>query len=221
VLRSQLAAAEQARAQYGEQLNNAVRVAEFAFLQQFPEFNGVTDANHLASIANSIRAQNPQRFAAIQNASAQAAQLLAAQQQQQQHAAARAQHEFQAYKAQQDDAFERSVGKISNADVEAVRDYLSDVLGLTPQEMQGLTRNPTAVDHRFQRALLDAGRYHALQRSAKAIPTRSVPNVQKPGVPSSKSRAQQSVEALERRLSVSGSEADGWALLQAKMRGRN
>ena len=190
-------------------------------MAQFPEFRGVTDQNHLASIASSIQAQNPQRWMAIQQTAAQHNQLWQAQSVEQQHQAARAEQQLQAYKAQQDDAFTKSVGKVSNADVEAVRDYLSDVLGLTPQEVQGLSRNPTAIDHRFQRALLDAGRYYALQQAPKAVPVRQAPRVQKPGTAEGrKSGRELNMAQLEHDLARTGSEEAGWRLLQAKMRNR-
>jgi hypothetical protein len=225
VLKDQLAATHQAQANYVAQLGNAVRVAELSFLNQFPEFRGVTDMNHLESIASSIKAQNPQRWAQIGEITAQNGQLLQAQaveqQRQAEHRAAQAEQQLQAYKAQEDAAFTKSVGKVSNAEVEAVRDYLTDVLGMSQQDIGQLSRNPTAIDHRFQRALLDAGRFHRLSNAPKAVASRSNPSVQKPGNPDFRSTARElSIAQLEHDLARTGSEEAGWRLLQAKMRGR-
>jgi hypothetical protein len=221
VLRSQVAAAEQARSQFAQQVSHAVRVAELSFLNQFPEFRGVTSQEHLASIANSIAQQNPQRWQAIHQTAAQATQLLQAQAVEQQHQAARAEHQLQSYKAEQDVAFNRAVGKVSNSDVEAVRSYLTDELGLTQQEIGMLHRNPVVIDARFQRALLDAGRYHALKNAPRVVPTRSAPRVQKPGTSAPRqSRADATEAQLMARLNASGSEADAWALLSSRIKGR-
>lgn len=53
------------QADYARQIETATRSADAAFVAAFPEFRGVTDPNHVASIATSIAAQNPQRFATM------------------------------------------------------------------------------------------------------------------------------------------------------------
>ena len=71
-----------------------------------------------------------------------------------------------------------------------------------------------------QTTMYEAAQWRLAQKAAKAFPARQAPPVQKPGVPSSKSRAQQSIAQLEYDLARTGSEEAGWRLLQAKMKGR-
>jgi hypothetical protein len=216
VLRTQLAATEQARAQYGQQLNDLTRVAEMSFLAQFPEFQGVSDPGHAASIASSIQQQNPARWQAIMQTVAQHNGLWQAQQQQQRYAAARAQQEFHAWAKTEDAKLD-----ITDADGKAVMDYLPSIGLDRDSYAQLLTTNPMARSAIGQRTMIDAAKYHALQKSAKAIPTRSVPSVQKPGTTAPRqSRAEANEAQLMARLQASGSEADGWALLQSRMKSR-
>ena len=99
-----------------------------------------------------------------------------------------------------------------------MRDYLSD-LGLSQRDINSLGRNPTAVDHRFQRALLDAARYRALQQAPRAVATRAIPPVAKPGRGEARHSAREmNLQQLEYELARTGSEEAGWRLLQAKMR---
>jgi hypothetical protein len=104
-------------------------------------------------------------------------------QEHQQRAAVQA-HQFQAYKIQEEAKFNEAVGTLSQSDYEAVRSYATGVLGLTPQDVSALQNNPVAVDHRFQRALLDASRFYAMNNASKALPTRNLPPVQRPGTTS-------------------------------------
>jgi len=224
-LKGEFAKIEQARSAYAQQLNAAVQVAELSFLNQFPEFRGVTDAGHVQSIASSIQAQNPQRWAAIQQTAAQAGQLIQAQSQAQaaarQAAAEQEAASFRSYKAEQDSAFDRVNGKLSTSDLDAVRNYATNVLKLSDGDLQALTTDRTARDHRFQRALLDAAKYNALMSSPpKAIP-KAVPPVQRPGVAQPRgAAAARDIGALTSKLSQSGSLNDAVALLRAHRESR-
>jgi hypothetical protein len=71
-----------------------------------------------------------------------------------------------------------------------------------------------------QRVLLEAAQHRMMMKAAKASPVRERQHVQKPGISGGKSRSAQSMEALEARLAATGSEADGWNLLQARMNRR-
>jgi hypothetical protein len=224
VLRSQVAANEQARSQYAEQINHAVRVAEVSFLSQFPEFRGVTDQNHLASIANSIQQQNPQRWNAIQQTAAQANQLLQAQAVEQQNQAAARQQQVAAWAAEQSKAYEVWAAKDGvnlSAVAPAAQKYLES-LGASGRELNQLRADHPFVNSAFfQKVLTDATRYQMLKDAPRAVASRSRPSVQKPGNPDFRASARElGMAELEARLARSGSESDAWALLQAKMRGR-
>ena len=179
-LRGQFAGVEQAHANLTQQRDAMVRAYELAILNLAPEFRGVTDLNHAASIAQSINAQNPQRWQALQPLLAQGAQLAQVQTQERQAAAARDAESFKAYAAEQD----ALVGDLSAADLSAAQEYVNEVLKLSPAEMQALTRDRTVRDHRFQRALLDAAKWHQASKASKHLSSRTVPSVQRPGTAS-------------------------------------
>ena len=122
---------------------------------------------------------------------------------------AEGQRQFQAHKAYEDAKFNATVGKLSQSDYEAVRSYATGVLGLTAEDAKALQNNPVAVDHRFQRALLDASRYHAMQSAPKSLPTRALPPVVRPGTSSGAPRDDTGAQiaALSRQLDAAPTEA--------------
>jgi hypothetical protein len=122
------------------------------------------------------------------------------------------QRQFEAYRAEQNALFDKQVGKVSQEDIRAVNTYVSDVLKLSPAEAGQLRNSPTAVDARFQRALLDASRYHAAKASA--------PRATSPKTPTQRPSAGERAPAKSRLESkASLTEAEGWELLQQRMRG--
>jgi hypothetical protein len=213
--------AEQARAHFAQQVDAAVRVAELAFLAQFPEFRGVTDPGHLKSIASAIAAQNPQRWAAIQQSVQQANSLTAAQAQERQATKAREAEAFRSYANQEDAKLERAVGKLTDADFRTVQSYARDVLALSDNELVALASDRTVRDHRFQRALLDAARYHAAQEASRGAVRKNLPPVQRPGArqppvnPSARN-----LDALQAAFGKSNSLKDAAALLAARRASR-
>jgi hypothetical protein len=226
-LKERFAAAETARAQYAQHIDHAVRVAELSFLAQFPEFRGVTDQNHLASIASSIQQQNPARWQAIQNTTAQALQVLSAQQQQQQYQAAQDRQQYAAYAEAENDKFEKATNfsALHHAEQRAITDEIlamAEESGISKQEMARLSQTDRTMRSAFaQRTLMEAAQYRLMQKTARAVPTRSVPSVTKPGNASPRASKAQTTEAqLMARLNASGSEEAGWALLQSRINRR-
>jgi hypothetical protein len=169
---------------------------------------------------NAIAQQNPARHQAIVQGLQQTGHLaraaMAEQQAQRQAAAQRDQAAFANYAAEQGKAFDQKYGKVSSSDVEATKNYLSS-LGLSDSDMAALQTDRTARDHRFQRVLLDAARYHALQQApAKAI-QKPVPPVQKPGTRQIGSpMAINNLQSLNRALDQSGRVEDAVKLMQAR-----
>jgi hypothetical protein len=112
-------------------------------------------------------------------------------------------------------------GKLKDL-MEAAPKFLEDK-GFTQSDLQALWNGKDKLslhDHRLQGLILDGMKYQNLQNAPKAVAAKPVPPVQKPGVPR-QSNANAEIQTLERRLAESGSEADGWALLQAKMRAQS
>jgi hypothetical protein len=90
------------------------------------------------------------------------------------------------------------------------------VLKLDANDLKALTTDRTARDHRFQRALLDAARYHALKSAPLPQPTRQpLPPVQRSGISRGFRQTEGDFSTLNARLNQSGRMDDGVALLNA------
>jgi hypothetical protein len=214
-LESNLAQAEAAKQQYLQAIEGANR----AGLQRLETLLSETNIGKLPTIEarqaafEDLARTNPHLYVQAQAEMQSIANAQAFQAQHQQAQQAEAQRQFATYKSQQDALFDKAVGRVSRDDVDAVNTYVSDVLKLSPEEAGQLRYNPTATDHRFQIALLDAARYHALKQAPKAYPVRArLPN-QRPGA----GERAPSPSRLEAKASLT--EAEGWELLQQRMRG--
>lgn len=207
------AAAEQVRVAYAQQLDGALAVARQVTFALIPELNGVTDANHAASVLSAIQQQNPQRFAQIQQLDRDTGQLMAAAQNERQAAA---QRELQAVRAYNDDAsksYEAKWGKVDRATGEGVRSYLEG-LGATADDLQALAN--TRLPSWAQKALVDAAMYNRIQNAPKAVVKPDLPPVQRPGVARAPGEARQrDLTSLNGRLNKSGSVDDAFALVAA------
>ncbi|QOZ34423.1 hypothetical protein [Bradyrhizobium sp. CCBAU 53421] len=207
------AAAEQVRAAYAQQLDGALAVARQVTFALIPELNGVTDANHAASVLSAIQQQNPQRFAQIQQLDRDTGQLMAAAQNERQAAAQREQQAVRAYNAEQERAYAQRYGAVDRTTGEGVRSYLQG-LGATNEDLAALSQ--TRLPVWAQRALIDAAQMEQVRNAPKAVVKPDLPPVQRPGVARAPGEARQSdITSLSTRLSKSGSEKDAFALLSA------
>jgi hypothetical protein len=219
-----VAQAEQARANYAQGLDQVVALAEVALLQQFPELANVRTADQFNGALQAIATQNPQRAQQIQSRLMEAGRLVQAQRAEharaQQLAAQRDAAELASLRAEQGKLFESKYGSVNETDGRAARTYLQS-LGVSDQEMAELYNNRLAVDHRFQKVLADAARYHALQSAPAKAVQKALPPVQRPGVSQPRSvRGAESLSTLNSRLNASGNLDDAVKLLQAKRSAR-
>ncbi|PAY06657.1 hypothetical protein CK489_27690 [Bradyrhizobium sp. UFLA03-84] len=207
------AAAEQARAMYVQQLDGALAVARQVTFALIPELQGVTDANHAASVLSAIQQQNPQRFAQLQQLDQQTGHLMAAAQHERHAAAQREWQATQTYNAEQARAYEQKYGPVDRATGESVRSYLEG-LGATGNDIAALAQ--TRLPAWAQRALIDAAQMEQVRNAPKAVVKPDLPPVQRPGVARAPSEARQTdLSTLNGRLNRSGSENDAYALLTA------
>jgi hypothetical protein len=176
----QISKASETQQQYAAALNMANQVSMARLAEIIPDVAGLPPEQRQAGLEMLAQVDRPRFDRAMQELK-QISDIHMAAQQYQQHQAAQQQHQFQTYKAEQDAKFDQAVGPVSNADQEALRTYVYDVLGLSPEEASTLHTNPTVVDHRFQKALLDASRFHAMQNATKPVATRNLPPVVRPG----------------------------------------
>ncbi|MCS3517072.1 hypothetical protein [Bradyrhizobium elkanii] len=207
------AAAEQVRAAYVQQLDGALAVARQVTFALIPELNGVTDANHAASVLSAIQQQNPQRFAQIQQLDRDTGQLMAAAQNERQATAQRELQAVHAYNAEQERAYETKWGKVDRATGEGVRSYLEG-LGATNDDIAALAQ--TRLPAWAQRALIDAAEMHRVRNAPKAVVKPDLPPVQRPGVARAPGEARQrDLTSLTGRLNKSGTVDDAFVLLSA------
>ncbi|WGR67839.1 MULTISPECIES: hypothetical protein [unclassified Bradyrhizobium] len=224
-LKGEFAKAEQVRSAYAQTLDNAVAVAEFSFLSQFPEFRGVTDAGHLKSIANSIAVQNPQRWQAIQQTAAQAGQLVQAQAAERAHAAQARQADLDRVGAEHDGKFaawEKTLPETTRRAAAAELPAMFAEAGVSVDDFaREMKTNPALRHHAFQRMVMEAAAYRAMQKNVpKALP-KNLPPVQRPGT--AQPRAPQGVQDVSRanaRFQASGSIDDALELLSAQRASR-
>lgn len=207
------AAAEQVRAAYAQQLDGALAVARQVTFAMIPELNGVTDANHAASVLSAIQQQNPQRFAQIQQLDRDTGQLMAAAQNERHAATQRELKAVQDYNAEQERAYARRYGAVDRATGEGVRSYLQG-LGATDEDLAALSQ--TRLPVWAQRALIDAAEMQQVRNAPKAVVKPDLPPVQRPGVARAPGEARHTdLTRLNRRLSKSGSVDDAFALISA------
>jgi hypothetical protein len=144
-----------------QKVEAAASLVRLQFLSQFPEFQGITDMNHLASVANQIATQNPQRWQAIQQSAARVETLNGALAQERAQAQQREQQEtFQRARTVSDE-FERQ-HNIGRDLARAMADYARDEMGFNPQDptMQRLLTMP-----KFYEAVLKSYKYDALMKN--------------------------------------------------------
>lgn len=101
----------------------------------------------------------------------------------------------------------------------AAPDFLKE-RGFTPQELTDLANGKDKLsiwDHRVQSLILDGMKYQALQKAPPKAVQKPVPPVQRPGAAQPRGAANvASIQALNQRLSESGSIDDALALMRAR-----
>jgi hypothetical protein len=213
-LEDNLTQAETARQQYVSGLETANQIGLARLTDLIPDVAALPVHQREDALAL-LAKTDPQRFSAALHEMNRITTIQNAAAQQNQHTAARAQAEFNQW-AKAEDA---KVGDISAADGKAVQDYLP-VIGLDRDSyVRLLASDKMARSSIGQRTILDAARYHAIKNAPKAVAVRDRQSVQKPGISGRASAKEESMAQLWSNLNRSGSESDGWALLQAKMRG--
>jgi hypothetical protein len=205
---------ENARQQYVQGLNVANQLAMGRLNELLPDIGALPVHQREGAMAMLAKSE-PARFQAAMHEMNRISQIQAAAAEQNQFSAARTQQEFNSWAKAED----KQVGDISAADARAVQDYLP-VIGLDRDSyVRLLASDKMARSAVGQRTMIDAAKYHALMNAPKAVPTRQPQSVQRPGISGGRSSRDESIAQLERNLDRSGSESDGWKLLQARMRG--
>ncbi len=177
-------AAEQVKAQHLTELEQA-RVTHIAAIAQIaPHLMQLppADFERGLQVLSQVDPAAFQQVSNLLNSGAQIGQALA--QAQAQNAQIQKQ-QFEAQRQQYSRASDEALGPMTYAEKAEMVDELASYVekyGLTRAQLAREAETNLALHHpAFQRMAADAIRYNRIQNAAKAVPTRQVPQVQKPG----------------------------------------
>lgn len=201
-------AAEKARTDYETQAKQAHEVLMRSLQTDFGDIQTMADVIKL-------QATDPIRFQQWQVHQMQLQAAQAATQEADARAKQKAESDWNEYANSENDKFEAEYGKVSKEDREALGVYARDVLKLSNDDLNALAKDRTAQDHRFQRALIDAAKYHkVMQAGAKVTQAaKPIPPVQRPGTRVARNGNAERQQALSNKLDQSGDMMDAFRLL--------
>ncbi len=193
-------------------LNDAHQFGQAAILALAPEL-GQVPLERWGEGINILAQSDPdrgQQLAAIFSnvaAISQRQQLLTHHQQQVAH------QNFEALRQQYSRQSDEALGPMSVSEKTAMAEELANYVGefgITREQLVHEARTNLALNHpAFQRMAADAIKYQRLMKAPKAVPTRQVPPVSRPGTATSRSGASMSkIEGLQQQLrTATGSRA--------------
>lgn len=214
-LEAELAQAAQARQQYEARQTAYTKALEDALQNEFGDIQTLNDVRKL-------QAEDPFRFQQWQLRQMELSTAKAEQQANEQRAAEEKRNSWAKFTKAESDAFENEVPEFK-AKKEEYAKRAAEVLlelGFTDAELAKFASGEDKIalfDRRMQRLLFDRIKLSEIRSAPpKAIP-KPVPPVQRPGAKQSSGAAQaQSLQALNQKLSASGSLDDAMALLMAQ-----
>jgi hypothetical protein len=203
-IEQQLGEAEQVRTSYSAALEAANTFAQATFFQVAPQLEGLPP-ELLAQGLIALKDVDPQAFNAAVGVLGRVEQINHARQQdmqQREHAQA---EDFQTFKASEDAKLARTLGDDHDR---VIKEYGAKVgpyfqsLGLTQSEIRALARDRTINSAAGQQVLLDAMRYREIKDAPKAVASRNLPPVQRPGTTAGPraSSSEGSIAKLEKQL---------------------
>ncbi|WNV10173.1 hypothetical protein [Tardiphaga sp. 709] len=203
-IEQQLGEAEQVRTSYSAALEAANSFAQATFFQVAPQLEGLPP-DQLAQGLMMLKDVDPKAFNAAIGVLGRVEQINQAKQQEQQQREHAQSQEFSSFKASEDAKLARVLGDDHGR---VVKEYGAKVgpyfqsLGLTPAEIRGLARDRTIHSAVGQQVLLDAMRYREIKDAPKAVASRSLPPVQRPGTTAGPraSSSEGSIAKLEKQL---------------------
>lgn len=217
-LDAELAKVEQVRKEYESKVPSLVRSLEDALQSEFGDIKTLQDVTKL-------QAEDPFRFQQWQIHQMKINAAKVEQEAIDKRNAEQTQSSWAKHVNDESEEFAKSLseadrGKLKEWNAKAP-DFLVDK-GFSRDQLNRLANGEkiSIYDHRIQSLILDGMKYQAVANAPKAIAQKPVPTVQKPGTHRVAS-VDAEVNALSKRLSESGSEEDGWALLQAQMKAQS
>ena len=206
---------EAARQNYATNIEAATRLATTSFVSQFPEFANVP-AEQYGTMMQLIAQHNPDRAAAIKTAAANMGQLIEQHSAESKRTAEQEQAKLQTYVKTESDRFEKMIANTAHAErseiesgiVAKIKEYGGDI-----EAFKNLMTKSEFSSATVQRLLWDVGKLHRIENTKRAVATRSVPQVHRPGVARPASSGDSGkIQAAQEKFNRTGSLKDAQEL---------
>ena len=198
--------ANKVRETYSTALSHAQQFAQATFFEAVPELSGLPLEQIEQGLAM-LQQVDPARFNVAMSTLNRVATIQQAQQQEHQQRAYLQRQQFDAIRKQYSRASDAALGPMTAAEKTAiVNDLVSYVgdYGITREQFVREAETNLTLHHpAFQKMAADAVRYQRMTKAAKALPTRQVPPVQRPGTSNSTPRSSSSsskIAELEKKF---------------------
>jgi len=197
--------AESVKQSYAAHLQASVLLNEAAFISRYTEFANATTVEQVRQIAAELGQKNPSRLGEIQRDITQISTQLKQQEALKQQEEQASQAKRQAAAKIEGDRFEqlpeiKGTPKVQRAEIEAGIIARANQYGVNTDLMMKLLQSEYA-DAGLMRLLWDVGKLHRIESAPKAIPTRDIPPVQRPGFAQPKgSSTDEKIRSLDRQL---------------------
>lgn len=213
-------AADTQRTRYETEVTYAGKFAVASLFGDFPELADLPAQNWVAAI-QAMHQREPARAQLAISKLQALARVEAAHNQIKADKAARDQTEFKAYAAKENQRFTQLTRGIPAKEMAAIEAHVPKMLaesGANVKQFLDAVSNQTTFPRASAEALLvKAARYDLLMRAARPSATRTVPQVQRPGIAGPRvDRGSVGLAQLNAKLSKSGSIKDAAALLMAR-----
>ena len=210
----EFARADQVREQNTATLRAGEQMLQATLVSLAPQLQGAS-IEHWPQMIQQMAQTDPVRAELVADTLDKWGRLQFAQQHDQQQRAQIAQQQFEARRQEYSRASDAVLGPMTTAErldmAEELVNYVGEY-GVTREQLVHEAKTNLALNHpAFQKMAADALRYQRMQKAPKAIATKSLPPVLKPGTSNNSARASDSssrIASLERQLnSASGEKA--------------
>jgi hypothetical protein len=213
-------AADTQRTRYEAAVVDAGKFAIASLFHEFPEMENVPLTNWVSTI-QAMHQREPARAQQIITKLQAVGRVETALGQLKAQKTEREQTEFKQYAAKENARFTELTKGISAREMAAIEAHVPKMLaesGANVKQFLDAVSNQTTFPRASAEALLvKAARYDLLTKAAKAMPTRDIPNVQRPGFAGPRvDRADVGLAQLSAKLSKTGNLKDAAALLSAR-----
>jgi hypothetical protein len=154
-----------------------------ASLGDYPEIMSLPPEQREGALV-AMAQREPERFKQFMGSLNRVAQLQAAKQEQEQRAEQQRQGELQQYAKAESAKFEATIKDVPRAERAAIEQNIAEAIteyGGDLNQFLALMRSSEFASSTVQSLLWEVGKYRQIKKAAKPVPTRHVPQVQRPG----------------------------------------